>query len=37
MCIGVVTETFVEELVLGHGFEGQSGLGEVEERLDPPE
>lgn len=37
MCIGIVTGTFVEEMVLGHGFEGRSGLGEVQERLDPLE
>ena len=27
----------MEEMVLGYGFEGWSGLGEVEERMEPRE
>lgn len=36
MSIGVVTGAVVEEMVLGYGSEGWSGLGEVEERMEPP-
>lgn len=37
VCIALVTGPFTGEMVLGYGFEGWSGLGEVEERMEPHE